>query len=97
MDYTAPDPLLDFIDRTMEKVLAALVPGTWLVDAVPICMYSIPHIYWGVIMTEYSATRSRVVPRRRLSTSRASTLAGSPGYGRCALQICARADQDAQL
>jgi len=40
MDYTAPDPLLDFIDRTMEKVLAALVPGTWLVDAVPICMYS---------------------------------------------------------
>ncbi|BCS17694.1 cytochrome P450 [Aspergillus puulaauensis] len=36
MDYTAPDPLLDFIDRTMEKVLAALVPGTWLVDAVPI-------------------------------------------------------------
>ncbi|OJJ00341.1 hypothetical protein ASPVEDRAFT_39786 [Aspergillus versicolor CBS 583.65] len=42
MDYTAPDPLLDFIERTMEKVLAALVPGTWLVDAVPILRHVPP-------------------------------------------------------
>ncbi|KAL4923087.1 cytochrome P450 [Aspergillus undulatus] len=36
MDYTALDPLLDFIEKTLENTTAALVPGTWLVDAVPI-------------------------------------------------------------
>ncbi|KAL3477054.1 cytochrome P450 [Aspergillus californicus] len=36
MDYTALDPLLEFIEKALESTLAALVPGTWLVDAVPI-------------------------------------------------------------
>ncbi|KAL4900392.1 hypothetical protein BDW74DRAFT_188242 [Aspergillus multicolor] len=36
MDYTRNDPLLDFIEEALKGFIAALVPGTWLVDAVPI-------------------------------------------------------------
>ncbi|RDW64567.1 cytochrome P450 [Aspergillus mulundensis] len=36
MDYTSNDPLLDFIEEALKGFIAALIPGTWLVDAVPV-------------------------------------------------------------
>ncbi|KAJ0417659.1 cytochrome P450 [Aspergillus carlsbadensis] len=35
MDYTAVDPLMDYIENVLERFIPALVPGTWLVDAFP--------------------------------------------------------------
>ncbi|KAL2784224.1 cytochrome P450 [Aspergillus keveii] len=36
MDYTRVDPLMDYIEKALERFIPALVPGTWLVDAFPI-------------------------------------------------------------
>ncbi|KAL3462651.1 cytochrome P450 [Aspergillus heterothallicus] len=35
LDYTGVDPLLDYIEKALERFIPALVPGTWLVDAFP--------------------------------------------------------------
>jgi hypothetical protein len=37
MDYTGVDPLMDYIEKALERFIPALVPGTWLVDAFPVC------------------------------------------------------------
>ncbi|KAL4801867.1 cytochrome P450 [Aspergillus unguis] len=35
IDYTREDPLLCYIEETLEVLTAAVVPGTWLVDSIP--------------------------------------------------------------